>query len=136
MAVLHRFYKGFTYHYLMCWPIYHNHSPADHILLVNDFSFGTLSDWRHVCGSQIKKKDRLNLTLMTFDWERCQLASNMVNDSSSKHCYTGGVFMVAKFKKERLNLTLMTFNWERCQLASNIVNDFLHSIVTLAACLW
>ena len=27
------------------------------------------------------KKDRLNLTLMTQDWEPCQLVPNMANDS-------------------------------------------------------
>ena len=70
------------------------------------------------------KKDRLNLTLMTFNCERCQLASNMVNDSSFVALlHWRHVFGSQIKKKDRLNLTLMTFSCERCQLASNMVND-------------
>ena len=32
--------------------------------------------------AKLKKKDRLNLTLMTHDREHCQLVQNMANDSS------------------------------------------------------
>ena len=31
--------------------------------------------------AKLKKKDRLNLTLMTLHWKPCQLDLNMVNDS-------------------------------------------------------
>ena len=72
----------------------------------------------------ILKKDRLNLTLMTFNWERCQSASNMVNDSSFVALlHWRRVYGCHIKKKDRLNLTLMTFNWEHCQSASNMVND-------------
>ena len=35
--------------------------------MVNDSSFVALSHWWRVCGSQIKQKRQVNLTLMTFD---------------------------------------------------------------------
>ena len=47
------------------------------------------------------KKDRLNLTLMTHDWEPCQLVPNMANDSSIRACNTGSLFIVAKLKKKQ-----------------------------------
>ena len=50
--------------------------------MANDSSIRALPHWQCVYGSQIKKKDRLKLTLMTQDWEPCQLVPNMANDSS------------------------------------------------------
>ena len=44
----------------------------------------TLQKEQRVYGSKILKKDRLNLTLMTQDWEPCQLVPNKVNDSSMR----------------------------------------------------
>ena len=39
---------------------------------VNDSPLGALSHWRRVYGSQIKKKYKQNLTLMTPIWDLCQ----------------------------------------------------------------
>ena len=50
--------------------------------MANYSSIRALPHWQRVNGSQIKKKDRLNLTLMTHDQEPCQLVPNMANDSS------------------------------------------------------
>ena len=50
--------------------------------MANDSSIRASPHWQRVYGSQIKKKDRLNLTLMTHDRESCQLVPNMANDSS------------------------------------------------------
>ena len=46
--------------------------------------------------AKLKKKDRLNLTLMNHDREPCQLVPNMANDSSIRACQTGSMIMVAK----------------------------------------
>ena len=50
--------------------------------MANDSPIKALPHWQHVYVSQIKKKDRLNLTLMTHDREPCQFVPNMANDSS------------------------------------------------------
>ena len=50
--------------------------------MANASSIRALPIWQRVYCSQIIKKDRLNLTLMTHDREPCQLVPNMANDSS------------------------------------------------------
>ena len=52
--------------------------------MANGSSIKALPHWQRVYCSQIKKKDRLNLTLMTHDREPCQLVPNMANDSSKR----------------------------------------------------
>ena len=52
--------------------------------MANASSFRAWSHLQPIYGSQIKKKDRLNLTLMTHDREPCQLVPNMANDSSTR----------------------------------------------------
>ena len=49
--------------------------------MVNDSSFTALSHWRRVYGSQVKKRDRLNLALVTR-LKTLSVGQNMVNDSS------------------------------------------------------
>ena len=50
--------------------------------MANDSSIRALSHRQRVYGSQIKKKDKLNLTLITHDREPCQLIPNMAYASS------------------------------------------------------
>ena len=64
--------------------------------MVNDSPMGALSRWWRVYGSQIKNKDKQNLTLMTPIWELCQLAQIWLMTLPLEHCSIGGVFMVAK----------------------------------------
>ena len=68
--------------------------------MVNDSPLGPLSHWRCVYDSQILKKDKQNLTLMTPVLELCQFAKIWLMTLLLEHCHTGGVFMVAKFKKK------------------------------------
>ena len=55
-----------------------------------------------------KLKKRLNLTLMTHDWEPCQLVPNMANDSSIRalshwqHVY-GSIFLLKKKRQTKPN---------------------------------
>ena len=60
--------------------------------------------------AKLKKKYRLNLTLMTHDREPCQLVPIWLMPLHLKHGHTSSVFMVAKLEKDRLSLTLMTYN--------------------------
>ena len=66
--------------------------------MVNDSPVGALSHWWRVYGSQIKNKDKQNLTLMTPISELCQLAKIWLMTLPWEHCPTGGVFMVVKLK--------------------------------------
>ena len=62
--------------------------------MVNESSFRALSHWQHVYGSQIKK-DRQNLTQMT-ELGTLSVVHIWLMTLPSEHCYTGGMFMVAK----------------------------------------
>ena len=84
--------------------------------MANDYSFRALSHWQCVYGSQINDLDQLNLILMTYNWEPCQLILIWLMALHIEHCHTGSVFMVAKLKKDWLNLTLLTHDQEPCQL--------------------
>ena len=55
---------------------------------------------------------------MTLQSEPCQLVPIWLMKLPLEHCYTGGVFVVAKFrgKKDSQNLTLMTLDREPCHL--------------------
>ena len=56
--------------------------------MANDSSIRALPHCQCVYDGQIKKKDRLNLTLMTHDQEPCQLVPNMANDYSKQSIVT------------------------------------------------
>ena len=74
--------------------------------------------------AKLKKKDRLNLTLITHDQEPCQLVPNMANDSSIRALPHWQRFYGSQIKKkDRQNLTLMTHDREPCQLFSNMAHD-------------
>ena len=64
--------------------------------MANASSFREWSHWQRFYGSQIKKKDRLNLTLMTHDREPCQLVPIWLMTIPLQHFHTGSVFMEAK----------------------------------------
>ena len=80
--------------------------------MADDSSKRALPHWQRINCSQIKTRDRLNLTLMTHDRESSQLVPIWLMTLHLEHCHTSSVFMVAKLKKDRLNLTLMTQDQE------------------------
>ena len=86
--------------------------------MVNGSSFRALSHLWRIHGSQIKRKDRQNLTLMNLNGELCQLGPIWLMSLSSEHCHTGGVFMV-KEKTYRTNDSLC----RTLPVRSNMVND-------------
>ena len=69
--------------------------------MANDSSIRALPHWQRFYGSQIKKKDRQNLTLMTHDLEPCQLIPNMANDSSIRALPHWQHVYVSQIKKKR-----------------------------------
>ena len=50
--------------------------------------------------AKLKKKDRLNLTVMTHDLEPCQVVPIWLMTIPLQHGHTGSVFMVAKLKRQ------------------------------------
>ena len=64
--------------------------------MVNDFSFGALSHWRRVCGSQIKKKRQAEPIPNDSQLETLSVVPIWLMTLPSEHCYTGGMFMVNK----------------------------------------
>ena len=72
-----------------------------------------------------QKKDWQNPTLLTLDWEPCQLFLIWFMPLALEHCHTGSVFMVANLKKDRQNLTLMTLDSESCKLVQMLLMTLL-----------
>ena len=79
--------------------------------MVNDSSFTALSHWRHVYGSQVKKKRQAKPNPNDSRLKTLSVGQNMVNDCSFRALSLWRrVYGSQIKKKDNLNLTLMTLD--------------------------
>ena len=73
--------------------------------------------------AKLKKRDRLNLTLMTLDWKPCQLVKIWLMTVRSEHCHYGVVSMVAKLKKRQSKPNPNDARLKTLSVGPKMVND-------------